>query len=473
MNNHLAGSGALNRDEGHAADPCDWSGSGMAASCVSSAHAKRIEKSRKCRLARKRKKSIVEPTSMKNNVGKECGTSCHVYKSKKPSSQRTQAGAIAYKVQSESLCGFTKKRRNNRGNTKLTKLDHVLINCVPPKEYSHHLCWSREDLQQVCLVFDGGIEGSPPLEQPSPEKQTKPPTITGAESGKPKRTVKVLPWKSIRISEGHLWIADTNNPEKGITYKTSSGDSPFIRIPRKDALSMTGLISVEESNKFCLALTHGYICQRGSLHRGQKRKIYSQYKYCNLGVQACRASKGVRNSSYHKDYMPAEHWDFIVEIMKRTENALSSFVNTKDLRQLNAAKDVLKFKTMSASSQHIASCKMFGGLAFGINVHLSCHTDQDYSRSVVSAHLCDHENKLVDKVVAYFCFPRIGVAVPIRPGDILVFNPLEPHAISSRCNSNDNVYCFSMYLKTAVVGLNDNNVCLTPAQDYLKNVYKK
>ena len=42
MNNHLTGSGALDRDEGHAADLCHRSRSGMAASCVSSTHAKTI-----------------------------------------------------------------------------------------------------------------------------------------------------------------------------------------------------------------------------------------------------------------------------------------------------------------------------------------------------------------------------------------------------------------------------------------------
>ena len=36
MNNHLTGSGALDRDEGHAADLCNQSWSGMVASCVSS-----------------------------------------------------------------------------------------------------------------------------------------------------------------------------------------------------------------------------------------------------------------------------------------------------------------------------------------------------------------------------------------------------------------------------------------------------
>ena len=78
---------------------------------------------------------------------------------------------------------------------------------------------------------------------------------------------------------------------------------------------------------------------------------------------------------------------------------------------------------------------------------------------------------MYDRVVAYFCFPRTGVAVALRPGDILVFNPTEPHAISSRCNVNDSVYCLSMYLKSGVVGLNDNNVGLTDAQVYMKDQY--
>ena len=101
---------------------------------------------------------------------------------------------------------------------------------------------------------------------------------------------------------------------------------------------MTGMLSMEESNKFCTALNYGYKCQRASLCRGNGRRIFSDYKYCNMGVQAYRAARGVRESSYHRDGMPVEQWNNMVEMMKRTENALSSFVNTKSLRQLNAAK---------------------------------------------------------------------------------------------------------------------------------------
>jgi len=49
------------------------------------------------------------------------------------------------------------------------------------------------------------------------------------------------------------------------------------------------------------------------------------------------------------------------------------------------------------------------------------------------------------------------VAVALRPGDFLLFNPHEPHSISSRCNREDDVYIISSYLETAVVGFNDNS----------------
>ena len=86
----------------------------------------------------------------------------------------------------------------------------------------------------------------------------------------------------------------------------------------------------------------------------------------------------------------------------------------------------------------------------------------------MSLHLLGYQYKLIDGIIAYFCFPRLGVAVPLRPGDILVFNPTEPHATSSRCNSENKVYCLSMYLKTAVVGLHDNTIPLTSTEDIVK-----
>jgi beta-galactosidase beta subunit len=77
--------------------------------------------------------------------------------------------------------------------------------------------------------------------------------------------------------------------------------------------------------------------------------------------------------------------------------------------------------------------------------------------SIVQATIDNQDYVIDDKVICYFAFPRIGVAVALRPGDFLLFNPREPHSISSRCRREDDIYIISYYLKTAVVGLNDNS----------------
>jgi hypothetical protein len=57
-----------------------------------------------------------------------------------------------------------------------------------------------------------------------------------------------------------------------------------------------------------------------------------------------------------------------------------------------------------------------------------------------------------DPIVIYFCFPTMGVAVPLRPGNFLLYNSWIPHCVSSRCRQLDEVMIVSMYLKSAVVG---------------------
>ena len=66
--------------------------------------------------------------------------------------------------------------------------------------------------------------------------------------------------------------------------------------------------------------------------------------------------------------------------------------------------------------------------------------------------------------MVYFCVPRLGMTVPLRPGDALIFNPQEEHAISSPCDNQIETYTISFYLKTSVVGLNDNDKELSPHQ---------
>jgi hypothetical protein len=71
-----------------------------------------------------------------------------------------------------------------------------------------------------------------------------------------------------------------------------------------------------------------------------------------------------------------------------------------------------------------------------------------------------------------FVFQNKGCAA-LRNYNILLFNLQKLHCVSSRKDpSNDkanDIYCVSFYLKTAVVGGNDNTLDLTVEQEKIEN----
>jgi hypothetical protein len=66
----------------------------------------------------------------------------------------------------------------------------------------------------------------------------------------------------------------------------------------------------------------------------------------------------------------------------------------------------------------------------------------------------------------------LGVAAPLRPGDYLMFNSLVPHCVSSRCNNRDDMIVLSMYMKTSVVGMNNNELEITLLQAILSKRFQ-
>jgi hypothetical protein len=94
--------------------------------------------------------------------------------------------------------------------------------------------------------------------------------------------------------------------------------------------------------------------------------------------------------------------------------------------------------------------------------------------SIAQVHLMGKDKYgLHDDVVVYFCFLTLGVAVSLRPGDFLLFNALIPHCILSQCKQGNNIYCVSMYLKSAIVGMNNNLLHLNTKQAILSKRYQK
>lgn len=98
---------------------------------------------------------------------------------------------------------------------------------------------------------------------------------------------------------------------------------------------------------------------------------------------------------------------------------------------------------------------------------LAAHCDKDMTYSAVTVHRKDGYDS--DDILCYFCFPCLGFAIPLKAGNILFFNPNQPHCVSSRYSKTDEIYCVSLYLKYQNVSLNDNSIPLT---DQMKSVQK-
>jgi hypothetical protein len=112
---------------------------------------------------------------------------------------------------------------------------------------------------------------------------------------------------------------------------------------------------------------------------------------------------------------------------------------------------------------------IFAALANALDYWSPAHTDQDFFYSLFTINVpglttLQKKTYSVDlAIVHHFVFPEYGIAVAMRPGDCLLFNPQHFHCLSEKEEKYDGatVYVTSFYLKTAVVCKNDNTIPLT------------
>jgi len=194
--------------------------------------------------------------------------------------------------------------------------------------------------------------------------------------------------------------------------------------------------------------------------RGHGCPVFGPSKYVGcVGSQPRRAGVGVR-TTHHPEKIDDDMWDLIVDYIISVESLFFEFVDSKVIHMINEARKLLSFSSITRKEGSLRNRdgEIFGAFAFGVNLHLPVHVDRDFTFSAVCVHQQRDHYLTDDPVVVYFCFPCLGVAIPLKPGDVIIFNPQEPHALSSRCHSGDEILCVSLYLKSAVVGLNNNSI---------------
>ena len=97
---------------------------------------------------------------------------------------------------------------------------------------------------------------------------------------------------------------------------------------------------------------------------------------------------------------------------------------------------------------------LWQSVAFGRNVYLNEHKDKDNTWSLLTVVAEKHHNE----IICYFMFPEVKIAVPMRDGDMLGFNPLNVHCVSSRRDPEKDAFCISLYSTAKAAEANDRNV---------------
>jgi hypothetical protein len=146
------------------------------------------------------------------------------------------------------------------------------------------------------------------------------------------------------------------------------------------------------------------------------------------GVQVSKNSQEVLDCAHFIEKLPQHHWRVLMSLMRFAEYCFEAITDHQVISHVYHAKQVIPFKTMNMSScKKSSSLKYHGGLAFGCNLFLRCHTDDDFTMSMAQIHLKGKDQyTLADDVVVYFCFPTWGVAAPLQPSDFLLFNAQIP-----------------------------------------------
>lgn len=375
----------------------------------------------------------------------------HVFaKSTQPSSIRTQAASIAYIEQ--PVHNKARHRRSRRAKKKLCKQQKLLTEVTVPTTILENLL-SESDIDNEIVVVDGGDDGNLPIQPPDD-----------------------VTWRCLSVlGAKHLHVQDETDPCRGLTFSRVDGALPFIRLPRQQSLDIIRQMSLKE---ILGALEECEKLKKTSVRRSDNKRIFTDYgmsvMYTCAGVQASRNSPEVLDCNPFLEQLPQCHWTVLMKLMRHAEYCYESYADNDVISHMFHAKQVVPFKTMSMpGSCQTSMLKYYGALAFGCNVFLRCHTDADFTMSMAQIYLKNKASyELDDDVVVYFCFPTLGVAVPLRPGDYLLFNALIPHCVSSRCRQDDNIYCISMYLKTSVVGMNNNQLPVSRTQSVLADRYR-
>ena len=188
-----------------------------------------------------------------------------------------------------------------------------------------------------------------------------------------------------------------------------------------------------------------------------------QVECTSTGVYAPRNARGIKTNMKKLKGHPFHHAS-MSKLIHKIEHVSTAYMWGEAVTTFKVIKKICKFQGYPhPSGQEENESKVWPAIAFGPNVCLPKHTDQDSFFSAVNVLADDFSAATVappseaekppkfrvdSPILCYFCFPDHGFAVGLQSGDVLLFNPCVPHCISARLDPEMDVFSSSMYLKT-------------------------
>lgn len=175
-------------------------------------------------------------------------------------------------------------------------------------------------------------------------------------------------------------------------------------------------------------------------------------KYVSKGVYAARNRRGLAIHPI-SEVQSDKARRCVSSFFRSLEEKAKGYIDARQLLFLDAVR-----RRSDYNGLRLLECcesAIWPSVAFGKNVFLRVHRDEDYFWSLTTV-VTKEGYEINTDVTNYFCFPTHGFCIALRPGDMLIFNALEDHCASSVCRETTKSFGVSLYLKTAVVAGNSN-----------------
>ncbi len=247
-----------------------------------------------------------------------------------------------------------------------------------------------------------------------------------------------------------LDIIDDMDPKhkgRNVMFVTKDGKMVAYKLSRRDR----GRITLKNWRKHHKTLEKAVETQRNNPRGIRKAGCYIRYvlfgfrREGNKKIVSEYVAKKTKSKKKQKieerRKRAKEARDGIKELMRQLEKVGLNWVADCDLSVQNKLREVDCLGDVLINGYK----GRFSQMAIATGYWSPLHTDDDVFRTLLSCYCKKKMNtKKKDDILFYFVFPSVGIAIPMRSTDILVFDSKFPHCASNyRCDDTFIFSCFT------------------------------